>query len=127
MTCEITVSGGRTETCSHAQDSAQNPDDVIHHADLSESASLPSILTEAHRLVNGDRGRDYGPPWIDHQRVADIVNAWTGSDLSATDVQRVLVAVKLARMAESPRKRDHYVDAAGYLDCLWRTIERTDP
>ena len=84
-----------------------------------------SILLEAHGLVNGDRQADYGPPWRDHQIAADIVNAWAGLDLTATDVQRVLVAVKLARMRQSPMKRDHYVDAAGYLDCLWRTLERT--
>lgn len=83
------------------------------------------ILTEARDLVNGDRQSDYGPPWEDYARTAAIFNAMTGRDLTTEEAIRFMVAVKLSRMAVSPRKRDHYVDAAGYLDCLWRTIERT--
>lgn len=83
-----------------------------------------SILLEAHQLVNGDRGQDYGPPWEDYGRAVDIYHAWTGSNLinTAADGQRFMVCVKLSRMAVSPMKRDHYTDAAGYLDCLWRTL-----
>lgn len=95
------------ESCTRDQDSAR------------------SILSEAESLVYGDRGRDYGPPWEDYGRTAEIFNAITGRDLTAAEAITFMVAVKLSRTAVSPRKRDHYVDAAGYLDCLYRTIERT--
>ena len=88
-----------------------------------------SVPLEADRLVNGDRGRDYGPPWEDYERAVGIYHAWTGrTDIqTAADGQRFMVCVKLSRMAVSPSKRDHYVDAVGYLDCLYRTIERETP
>lgn len=84
-----------------------------------------SILTEAESLVYGDRGRDYGPPWEDYARTAAIFNAWTGRDLTTEEAIRFMVCVKLSRMQASPELRDHPVDAAGYLDCWWQTIERT--
>ena len=83
-----------------------------------------SVLLEAHRLVRGDRGRDYGPPWEDYARTVEIFNAITGRDLSPAEGITFMVSVKLSRMAVSPQVRDHYVDAAGYVDCLWQTVER---
>lgn len=55
-----------------------------------------------------------------------IFNAMTGRDLTAEEGIRFMVAVKLSRMAVSPGKRDHAVDAAGYLDCWWQTVNH-DP
>jgi hypothetical protein len=79
-----------------------------------------SILEEAERLVNGDRNDAYGPPWEDYARTVAIFNAWTGHSLSAADGMRFMVAVKLSRETHAFR-RDNYVDAAGYLDCLHKT------
>jgi hypothetical protein len=86
-----------------------------------------SVVQEAHRLVHGDRGRDYGPPWEDYARTAAIFAAMTGVELTVDQAILFMVAVKLSRMAVSPGMRDHYVDAAGYLDCLWQTVERATP
>ena len=111
-------------------------DDITQDVDTSSTDGAPvskrdsdtvePILAEAERLVNGDRGRDYGPPHEDYGRAVAIYHAMTGrtSIDDAADGIRFMVAVKLSRMAVSPGKRDHYVDAAGYIDCLWRTIER---
>lgn len=89
----------------------------------------PSILFEAKTLVYGDRGHDYGPPWEDYGRAVDIYHAWTQRETveTAEDGIRFMMCVKLSRMTESPTKRDHYVDLAGYTDCLWRTINRDAP
>jgi len=85
--------------------------------------SIPeSTLQEAHRLVYGDRGRDYGHPADDYARTVDIFNAITGRDLTPTEGVTFMVAVKLSRMQQSPDKRDHYTDAEGYIDCLWQII-----
>ena len=83
-----------------------------------------STLQEAHRLVYGDRGEDYGHPSDDYGRTVAIFNAWTGHNLSTLDGVRFMHAVKLSRQIESPTKRDHYVDASGYMDCSWQVIER---
>lgn len=80
---------------------------------------MESITEEAHRLVSGDRGQAYGPPDVDYGRTAAIFNAMTGRDLTAYEGVQFMVAVKLSRMAVSPERRDHYVDAAGYVQCLW--------
>lgn len=82
-----------------------------------------SVLQEAHRLVYGDRGRDYGPPWEDYGRTVAIFNAMTGRDLSVHEGIMFMVAVKLSRMGQSPGLRDHYTDAAGYIDCAWQAID----
>ena len=96
---------------------------------VADTRNRESVLHEADRLVNGDRQDDYGPPWEDYARTVAIYHAMTGRHTidDAADGIRFMVAVKLSRMAESPGKRDHYVDAAGYLDCLYRTIERETP
>jgi hypothetical protein len=85
-----------------------------------------SVLQEAHRLVYGDRGEDYGPPWEDYGRTVAIFNAMCGRDLTTHEGIMFMVAVKLSRMQASD-KRDHYTDAAGYIDCAWQEIEHRAP
>ena len=84
-------------------------------------------LQEAQRLVYGDRGDDYGPPAEDYGRTVDIFRAITGVELTPWQGIMFMVAVKLSRMTPSPTKRDHYVDAAGYIDCAWQAIEAESP
>lgn len=82
-----------------------------------------SILQEAQRLVYGDRGEDYGPPDENFARTVDIFRAMTGHDLTPHEGVLFMVAVKLARIATCPRKRDNYVDGAGYIDCAWEALD----
>lgn len=85
-----------------------------------------SILTEAHKIVYGDRQRDYGHPAADFSRTASLANVLLGGklreDLDARDVALFMVCVKLSREVNE-HKRDNLVDAAGYLECLSR-VER---
>lgn len=90
---------------------------------LAGQADPETILEEAQRLVHGDRGADYGPPWEDFERTVDIFRAWTGVELTAEQGIQFMVCVKLSRQANKA-KRDNLVDAAGYLDCLDQTINR---
>lgn len=76
-----------------------------------------SILTEAQRLVHGDRGADYGHPLDDFTKTATAFNALRGTNLTAEDVALFMVCVKLSRQANR-HKRDNIVDAAGYLETL---------
>jgi len=84
--------------------------------------ALP-VLQEADKLVNGDRQKDYGSPSDDFLRTAGAINALYGTSFAACDVGKIMMIVKLSRSLQSPTKRDHYVDAAGYAQCAWRCIE----
>lgn len=81
-----------------------------------------SILEEAQRLVHGDRGADYGHPFVDYECTAAMWNAMikrrSGVDPKITPdlACLMMVAVKLSREAGKP-KRDNLVDAAGYAEC----------
>lgn len=89
-------------------------------------AELPeTILEEAQRHVYGDRQGDYGHPREDFTRTAIM---WTGllhhkladgAHLEPEDIARCMVAVKLSRDVNKP-KRDNRVDGAGYFLCLDR-------
>lgn len=80
-----------------------------------------SILEEAKRLTSGPRGADYGPPWEDYTKVADMMNALfhkkLKSPFTCADVPRIMILVKLSRDVNRP-KRDNPVDIAGYAWCL---------
>lgn len=72
-------------------------------------------LEEAARLTTGKREEDYGDPATGMERAAQIYTAWTGTGLQGSDIAKVLIAVKLSRLAHSPLHRDSWVDAMAYL------------
>lgn len=84
-----------------------------------------SILTEAHKLVHGDRQASYGHPAVDFSRTAALANTLLASklskDLDAADVALFMVCVKLSREAHQ-HGRDNLVDACGYLECRERVL-----
>jgi hypothetical protein len=81
-----------------------------------------TVLAEAERLVRGDRNKDYGPPWVDFARTAGMWTALFGRKFEAHEVAMAMICVKLSRLVESPKKRDHWVDTAGYADCGWECV-----
>lgn len=86
------------------------------------------ILDEASKLICGDRNASYGPPTQDFQCTADM---WTalfqyklkpGEKFLAKDVAWAMMLLKASR-AQHSKKRDNYVDAAGYAGCGWECEE----
>ena len=79
-----------------------------------------SILTEAQRVVHGDRNDAYGHPLTDFQRVAGIWSEILQTPITPTQVGLCLVGLKLARAAiqSSAIRRDTLVDIAGYAETL---------
>lgn len=80
------------------------------------------ILYEAADLITGDRNKTYGSPT---QNFQDTAKLWTvllrhklgpDQELDGTDVAKLMIGLKLARMAAQP-KRDNWVDIAGYSGC----------
>lgn len=80
------------------------------------------LLEEAAKLTAGDRNRDYGDPYEQHRRAAQIFNATSGLNLSASDIVRVLIAVKQSRRFKTPMHRDSFVDDMAYTGILYECL-----
>lgn len=88
-----------------------------------------NILQEAEALTDGPRQRDYDHPLPNHQRIANLWNAYAEcrkdrhAPLSPEDVATMMILLKIARHVYTP-KRDNLVDICGYARCLERMDER---
>lgn len=91
--------------------------------DATQDGEVPyreSAVLEAHRLVHGDRGHNYGHPIEDFSRTAAIWNVLfggkaNGEPFGPQDVPLAMIAVKLSRETHGA-KRDNRVDIAGYAE-----------
>ena len=81
-----------------------------------------SILSEAERIVNGERQADYSDPVANFNRIASIASAIMAKDITAEECCIVMIVVKLAR-ENYKHKRDNLVDLAGYVEILNRIKE----
>ncbi len=96
------------------------------NVDRKEVSARPGseVLLEAFRLVNQDRGEQYGPPHEDYAKVAEIFASITGVKLSVEQAIMFPLAMKLARIrtntfdGKNGWHNDSVIDAAGYLACL---------
>lgn len=83
-----------------------------------------SVLAEAERIINADRGDAYGHPYDDFTRSARMMSAVLGVEVRADQVPLLMMAVKLSRLVETPTHRDSAVDIAGYAGCWEKVIQR---
>lgn len=81
------------------------------------------LLAEANALVNGDRNATYGPPTQDFERTAAMWSAYKGVQFEAHDVAAMMALLKISRLHWSPKKRDSWVDLAGYAACGFECAE----
>lgn len=81
-----------------------------------ESANLPRdvILDDAKRIINGDRAEEYGGAFESFSRIAALWSVLIDTELSAVDVARMMIAMKLARLTETSQHTDSWIDIAGY-------------
>lgn len=86
------------------------------------------VLSEADRLVNGDRNVDYGDPISDFRTTAEMWSAYLsrrlGSPVSLEphDVAAMMMCLKISRISWVPDKEDNWVDLAGYAACGWDCV-----
>lgn len=84
---------------------------------------MPSVIQEATQIV-AKRGKDYGHPLPNHQRIAAIWTVIFGDKLKPGEVVEphevvlAMMGTKLARLIETPTHRDSMVDQCGYADCM---------
>jgi hypothetical protein len=76
-----------------------------------------SILEEAKHIVHGERGENYGHPFEDFSRTAQIWSAILEVDVTPEQVALCMIGVKISREVNRP-KRDNIVDGAGYFETL---------
>lgn len=76
------------------------------------------LLDEARDTTCGPREADYGDPVANMEHIARIASAITRRQMSAAEIVAVHMATKLARMATSPLKEDHYLDLMAYAGIL---------
>lgn len=74
------------------------------------------VLLEALRLTSGDRQASYGPPDQDFRRTAAMWTALFGHAFEPKDVALAMILLKASRQIHQ-RKRDNWVDMAGYARC----------
>lgn len=98
--------------------------------------SRAKLLTDAAAIIDGDRNIQYGNPiddfsltasmWEDYLRRI-VITRNTGGEvfLDPHDVAVMMMLVKVSRLAQSPKKHDHWLDIAGYAGCGWECVEQT--
>ena len=76
------------------------------------------------------RGADYGPPPENFETTAKLWQVWAdrrwpNSNITYTDVDvaSMLDLVKTARLANSPKHRDSWMDKGGYAGCAIECLE----
>ena len=84
-----------------------------------------TVLSEANRIIYGDREQTYGSPSKNLLRIAEMWNAYLGeeSGLTAQDVCVMMILLKSARLANTPGHRDSIVDICGYAALMERCDE----
>ena len=88
-------------------------------------------LHAAEKAVNGDRQGDYGTPENNFKNIAGFWSLYLSSklnkeiELQAVDVAVLLDLMKTARLIQSPRKLDTWIDKAGYAACGAEIVSET--
>lgn len=103
---------------------------MIYHPECAPPNSISGysrrreeILEKAKEAVLKNRNVDYGDPEDNFKTIANLWNAYCGPldgehiPLESHDVAIFCILIKIARIAESPKKIDHWVDIAGYAAC----------
>jgi hypothetical protein len=73
-----------------------------------------SILTKAEEIINGERAKDYGSTLDNFGRIAKLWSVILGVEVTPEQHILCMVAVKMARLCNSPKHMDSIVDIAGY-------------
>ncbi len=80
-------------------------------------AHRESVLDTARRAVLEERNSAYGEPSADFTRSAEIASILLEHKITAGQIAKIMIAVKLSRLTHSPDHFDSWADIAGYASC----------
>ena len=76
------------------------------------------MLSEAAKIISGERDLQYGGPEDNFQRIASLWSVIFDRNFSKEDVAMAMIAVKLARFSSNYGfQPDTWTDIAGYAAC----------
>lgn len=88
------------------------------------SHSAGAILSEAKRLVGGDRHRTHGDKLANHRNIAALWSAFLDMRITPKQAALMMALVKIARTKLGEHNPDNYVDLAGYAGVAGEVAER---
>lgn len=74
------------------------------------------ILTQAAKIVTGEREEQYGSPEDNFKIIADLWSGYLDEEIAPTDVAVMMILMKIARI-KGGGSLDCWVDIAGYAAC----------
>ena len=80
------------------------------------------FLLTAEEYINGDRAKDYGDVKVNHQQIADIWTVILGTKVTADQVLKCMIGVKLSRLNKTPDHEDSIVDICAYAALLGEVV-----
>ena len=75
------------------------------------------MLREAARVIK-ERGESYGDMYTNMERVATLWSVCLNVPVTPVQAAMCMVAIKLARLAQTPKHHDSVTDIAGYAAVL---------
>ena len=72
------------------------------------------ILKKAKSKINGDRHKDYGEAYENHNNIARLWSVILQKEITPEQVYQCMIAVKMSRLINSPKHLDSWVDIVGY-------------
>ena len=72
------------------------------------------FLSQAIKLVSGDRQKDYGDKIENHNNIAKLWSAYLDIPLEAHDVAIMMALLKVARTKLGAVSKDTYIDMSAY-------------
>ena len=75
------------------------------------------MLKEAARVIK-ERGESYGPMHLNMERIATLWSVCLNLPVTPVQVAMCMIAVKMARLVQTPKHQDSATDIAGYAAVL---------
>ena len=81
------------------------------------------LLTDASKLVDGDRRSSYGTPEQSFKKLSKLWSAYLDVEITAHDACVMMTLLKISRLAYKPNE-DSSTDGAAYL-CLASEVSKS--
>jgi hypothetical protein len=75
-------------------------------------------LLAAAKAATTARGKSYGNVYENHKRIADLWAVILKRPIAPHEVAMCMIALKIARLVETPNHADSQIDIAGYAAIL---------